>query len=107
RKPHNIMTKGKDPHNLRPISLPVPPQPNNTNRKRNTRQPSARPVQTALALHLPLNSLTIQITLSLDNDKILVLLRSRVPDQREMRDVADDGGGPVLEAQVAVEPEVN
>lgn len=88
-------------------SLPVSPQANNSDGKRNAGQPRARPVQTALALHLPLDSFTIHITLSLYNDKVLVPLGSRVPDQGEMRDVADDSGDPVLEAEVTVKPEVN
>lgn len=85
----------------------VTPETNNANRKRNTRQPSARAVEPALPVHLALNGLAIQVFLSLNHDKVFILLCGRVPDKGEVGNVADDSRGPVLEAEVTVEPVIN
>ena len=57
-----------------PSLKPISPDPDNSRSQCNAREPSPCLLSKSFPIHLPLNTLPIDIILSLDHDKILVLL---------------------------------
>ena len=83
----------------------IPPQTDNAHRESDHRQPGPSALHAALAVHLALDTLSIDILFGLHDDKILIPGSTGL-GQAETGAVLNRGQGPVLQTQVAVEPEI-
>lgn len=83
----------------------ISPQAYNAHRESDHRKPGPSALHAALTVHLTLDTLSINILFGLHDDNILISCSTRL-GQAETGAVLDRSQGPVLQTQVAVEPEI-